>query len=70
MGCLFVRSGQVALITGGGTGLGAAIAARFMADGGRAVVMGRRRGPIEQVADEPGCTAFVGDAANSSDVCR
>ena len=60
--------GQVALITGGGTGLGAAIAARFIADGGRAVLMGRRPEPLQQVAQSLQCAAFAGDAAHAVDV--
>ena len=34
-------SGKVALITGGGTGLAAAIAKRFVADGARVCIAGR-----------------------------
>ena len=38
------------LVTGGGTGIGAAIARRLAADGDRVWVMGRRRGPLQAVA--------------------
>lgn len=60
--------GQVALITGGGTGLGAAIAARYIQDGGKVVLMGRRRAPLEAVADTLGCAAYAGDAAQAGDM--
>jgi NAD(P)-dependent dehydrogenase (short-subunit alcohol dehydrogenase family) len=40
---------KVALITGAGTGIGAAAAARFAAEGASVMVCGRRREPLEQV---------------------
>jgi meso-butanediol dehydrogenase / (S,S)-butanediol dehydrogenase / diacetyl reductase len=42
--------GQVAVITGAGTGIGAAVAARFVAEGGAVVLVGRRPGPLHEVA--------------------
>ena len=42
-------AGQVALITGGGTGIGAAIARRLVDDGARACVTGRHAGPLDKV---------------------
>lgn len=62
--------GKVALITGGGTGIGAAVARRFTADGGRAVVMGRRAEPLRAVAAPIGALAVAGDAAELCDVRR
>lgn len=59
---------QVVLITGGGTGIGAAIARRVLREGGHALIMGRRRAPLESVAKSLGCAFFAGDAADASQV--
>jgi len=61
-------TGKVALITGGGTGIGAAVAGRFRAEGAEVIVMGRRNAPIEAVARRLGALAFCGDAANAADM--
>ena len=41
---------KVALITGGGTGIGTAIARRFVSEGARICITGRRKELLEQVA--------------------
>ena len=46
-------AGQHALITGGGTGIGAAIARALGAEGARLTLVGRRREPLEEVCAEP-----------------
>jgi NAD(P)-dependent dehydrogenase (short-subunit alcohol dehydrogenase family) len=60
-------SGKVALITGGGTGIGAATTALFRGEGADVVVMGRRRDPLDRVAAATGAVPFAGDAADSED---
>ena len=59
--------GQVALITGGGTGIGEAVARRLARAGVHVVVTGRRLPPLARVADEIGGTAIAADAARSAD---
>jgi len=44
-------SGQHALVTGGGTGIGAAVARELDGLGASVTVVGRRAGPLDQVAD-------------------
>jgi NAD(P)-dependent dehydrogenase (short-subunit alcohol dehydrogenase family) len=58
---------HVAVVTGGGTGIGAATARRLAADGWSVVVTGRRAGPIDAVAAEVGGLAVVADTASESD---
>jgi meso-butanediol dehydrogenase / (S,S)-butanediol dehydrogenase / diacetyl reductase len=58
--------GKVAIVSGGGTGIGAATARRFTEEGAHVVVTGRRPGPIEAVAAEIGGIAVAGDAADPS----
>lgn len=43
-------AGKNVLLTGGGTGMGAAIACRFAAEGADVVISGRRLGPLEDTA--------------------
>ena len=56
--------GKVAIISGGGTGIGAAIARRFAAEGAKVTVTGRRPEPLERVAAEVGGLAVPGDASD------
>jgi NAD(P)-dependent dehydrogenase (short-subunit alcohol dehydrogenase family) len=59
---------RVALVTGGGTGIGAAVARRLAADGYAVSVTGRRAGPIEAVAAEIGGLAVTADTGVVEDV--
>jgi NAD(P)-dependent dehydrogenase (short-subunit alcohol dehydrogenase family) len=52
---------RVALVTGGGRGIGAAIARRLAADGARVIVTGRSAGEIDAVARELGGVALRAD---------
>lgn len=56
--------GRVVMITGGGTGIGAATAERYAAEGARVVVVGRRPEPLAEVAARTGAEALVADASS------
>ena len=62
--------GKIALVTGGGTGIGAATARRIARDGGRVALVGRRREPLEAVAAEIGGMVFQADAADTPSMKR
>jgi NAD(P)-dependent dehydrogenase (short-subunit alcohol dehydrogenase family) len=63
-------AGKVALVSGGGSGIGAAVV-RGLAEAGAAVAaMGRRREAVQAVADEAGGVACVGDSAVPADAER
>ena len=60
--------GKVVLITGGGTGIGAACARRFANDGARVAVLGRRKDLVASVAAEVGGLAITGDASSGDEM--
>jgi meso-butanediol dehydrogenase / (S,S)-butanediol dehydrogenase / diacetyl reductase len=60
-------TGKIGLISGGGTGIGAAVARRLVQEGARVVLMGRRQAQLDAVAGPIGAKVLVGDAADPAD---
>ena len=67
--------GKVAIVAGGGTGIGRAVARLFAVEGARVVVSGRRREPLDEVVAAIGeaggrAAAVPGDVADEVAVAR
>jgi meso-butanediol dehydrogenase/(S,S)-butanediol dehydrogenase/diacetyl reductase len=65
--------GKVALITGGGTGIGTAIVERFVKEGAKVCITGRRKEMLDKVAKsfpQGSVTTCPGDVSKDEDVAR
>src|SRR4051812_42797819 len=62
--------GRHALITGGGTGIGAAAATHLHAAGAKITVTGRRREPLEDIAAKVSGTAVQADVTDRDQIAR
>lgn len=65
--------GKIALITGGGTGIGTAIAKRFVDEGAKVCITGRRKEMLGKVAKsfpQGSVTTCSGDVSKDEDVAR
>jgi len=65
-------AGKTAVISGGTTGIGLAIAQRFVAEGAHVVIFGRRQAQLDEAVKRIGgqVTAIQADAANLDDLDR
>ena len=65
--------GKIAVVTGGGTGIGLATAARLAAEGAHVFVFGRRKTELDAAVETIGAesvTAVAGDISNLADLDR
>ena len=60
------HTGRTVVISGGGTGIGAAVAERYAREGASVVIIGRRAAPIETVAAHIGGVAISADLSDGA----
>jgi 3-oxoacyl-[acyl-carrier protein] reductase len=63
-------SSRIVLVTGGGSGLGKAVAARFRAAGASVIITGRDAARLAETAAELGAKAVTADATDPRQVAR
>jgi meso-butanediol dehydrogenase/(S,S)-butanediol dehydrogenase/diacetyl reductase len=61
---------RVVLVTGGGTGIGAAVARQLAGAGDQVVICGRRPEPLQKVAEQTGARAVVADVSQAAGVAH
>lgn len=62
---------KVAIVTGGGSGIGQAIAERFAREGAKVLIVGRRESKLQEVAAENGSISYVvGDLTKTETVTQ
>jgi meso-butanediol dehydrogenase / (S,S)-butanediol dehydrogenase / diacetyl reductase len=59
---------RVAIVSGGGAGIGAAVARALSREGAKVAVTGRRAGPIDEIAAEIDGIAIAGDVSDPATV--
>ena len=63
-------AGKIAVVTGGGAGIGRAAARRFAEEGAHVFITGRRQRELDEAAKQigPAATAIKADAASTADI--
>ena len=63
-------AGKVVIVTGGGTGIGAAVTQMLATAGDRVMICGRREAPLRAVAEQTGASVVVADVSEPEGVIR
>ena len=62
--------GKKIIVTGGGKGLGAAMAAKFISEGASVLISGRKEADLKATADKIGCSYLTLDVQDTSALIR